>query len=427
MEAHLSQNIIKAHNFEKSNRAHPSVSTDPFYTVPINTSNAPPGTLLKLERQTDTSLYTLPPNISLSRLIYQSQTSSGSLVPVSACIIWPYVARAYPNISGYPAVAWAHGTSGSNAECAPSNIKNLWHHFQAPYQLALNGYVVIATDYAGLGVGVDEDGKCIVFEYLTGCAQASDIAFSIQAAQTAFSELSKDFVVIGSSLGGGGAWAFAERMATKPMAGYLGTIALSPVMRLLSLPQDNTIFPMLILLLIPSLVSKYPDFKAEAILTPAGLQCLETYQMLQGCNNVLFQAATVPNMLKPDWQHNIHLQKYQELAANGGREISGPLLVIQGADDPVVSAQSVTDGVNETLNAFPLAQIEYHILAHVTHASAMYAGQQLYMDWIAARFKREPAEAGYRSHVAQPIRPSGAQQREANWIIEEQTEPWQAA
>ena len=89
--------------------------------------------------------------------------------------------------------------------------------------------------------------------------------------QSAFLELSKEFVIIGSSPGGGGAWAFVERMATEPMAGYLGTIALSPVMRLLSLPQDNAVFPMLILLLIPSLVAKYTDFKAEAILTPAGM------------------------------------------------------------------------------------------------------------------------------------------------------------
>ena len=149
--------------------------------------------------------------------------------------------------------------------------------------------------------------------------------------------------------------------------------------------------------------------------------------MLQGCNNVLFQAAIVPNMLKSGWQQNIHLQKYQELAANGGRELSGPVLVIHGADDPVVSVQSVTEGVDEILKVFPAAQIEYHILPHVTHASAMYAGQHLYLDWIAARFKGEPAESRHRSHVAQPIRPSGAQQKEANWIIQEQTEPWQAA
>lgn len=424
--AHLSQNIIKAHNFEMSNRARPSVFKDPFYTVPTNTKNASPGALLKLEKQTDTSLYTLPPNISLSRLLYKSQKSNGSPVPVSACILWPYVARSHPTLTGYPVVAWAHGTSGSTAESAPSNIKNLWHHFQAPYQLALNGYVVIATDYAGLGVGRDEDGKATVHEYLTGCAQANDIAFAIQAARVAFPELSQEFVVIGSSLGGGGAWAFAQRMAIEPMPGYLGTIALSPVIRLLSLPQDNAIFPMLILLLVPSLVAKYPDFKAEDILTPVGMQCLETYVTLQGCNNVLFQTACVPNMLKSGWQDNTHIQKYQAIAANSGREIRGPLLVIQGEDDPIVSVQSVTDGVTKTLEKFPSSQIEYHILPQVTHASAMYAGQQLYMDWITARFKGEPAEPGYRKHVARPMRSSVAQQAEANWFLQEQTEPWQA-
>lgn len=84
--AQLPQTVLNAHNFEKSKRARPSVFTDPFYTVPTNTKDTPPGTLLKLETNTDTSLYTLPPNISLSRLMYKSQTSSGSLVPVSACM-----------------------------------------------------------------------------------------------------------------------------------------------------------------------------------------------------------------------------------------------------------------------------------------------------------------------------------------------------
>lgn len=85
--AQLSQNVLNTHNFEKSKRARPSVFTDLFYTIPTtDTEDAPPGTLLKLETNTDTSLYTLPPNISLSRLMYKSQTSSGSLVPVSACM-----------------------------------------------------------------------------------------------------------------------------------------------------------------------------------------------------------------------------------------------------------------------------------------------------------------------------------------------------
>ena len=85
--ANVPQNVISAHEFEKSNRAHPSVSRDAFYHVPKHTENAPPGTLLKLEKQTDTSLYTLPLNTFLSRLMYQSQSSKGFPVPVSAYLL----------------------------------------------------------------------------------------------------------------------------------------------------------------------------------------------------------------------------------------------------------------------------------------------------------------------------------------------------
>lgn len=159
---------IDAHNFELSYRAHPSVAKDPFYTAPQNATDVAPGTLLRVERETNTSFYTLAPNLSLSRFMYQSKTSNGTLVPVSAYVLWPYIAREYGD--GFPVVVWTHGTSGTNDECAPSNIQNLWHHFQAPYQLALLGYVVVATDYAGLGVGADASGKFIVHEYLNGLA-----------------------------------------------------------------------------------------------------------------------------------------------------------------------------------------------------------------------------------------------------------------
>lgn len=55
--APLSHNVTNAYESERSNRAHPSVSTDVFYYVPGNTENAPPGTLLKLEKQTYESFH----------------------------------------------------------------------------------------------------------------------------------------------------------------------------------------------------------------------------------------------------------------------------------------------------------------------------------------------------------------------------------
>lgn len=51
---------------------------------------------------------------------------------------------------------------------------------------------------------------------------------------------------------------------------------------------------------------------------------------------------SVPNVLKSGWQDNIHFQKYRKMAANGGREISGPLLMIQGADDPEYGVYNLT-------------------------------------------------------------------------------------
>lgn len=421
--AFCSDDTINASKFEESYRAHGSVSEDEFYTVPKNAANVKPGTLLKVEKETDTSRYTIPPSLALSRFMYQSKTSYDSLVPVSAYVLWPYVAHPYHD--GYPVVAWAHGTSGSTADCAPSNIRNLWHHFQGPYQLALNGYVVVATDYAGLGVGIDSSGKPIIHEYITGPAQANDVVYSLHAAWEAFSELSRDFVVMGTSLGGGAAWAFAQRLAVEPMAGHLGTIALHPVTRLLSLPLDGAVIPLLLLLLAPSLAAKYPGFKPEDIFSKEGEQSLDTYLALRGCNSVLFQLPSGPNTVKSGWQNNPYIQKYQEVAANGGKKISGPLLIIQGEDDPLISSQPVTDAVNETAKMFPSSHIEYYLLPHVTHAPAMYASQQIWMDWIAARFSGQPTTPGHRSHVCKPVRPASAQQIDTNWFIQLETEPWQ--
>lgn len=136
--------------------------------------------------------------------------------------------------------------------------------------MALQGYVVVATDYAGLGVGKAALGKPIVHEYLAGPAQATDVVYSIQAARTAFPELSKDYVVIGSPEGGGAAWATLQKLPIEPMAGHLGSVALSPVTHVLSLSPNEEIYRIIALLLVPSIAAISSDFKLEDILTPEG-------------------------------------------------------------------------------------------------------------------------------------------------------------
>ncbi|KAL8643544.1 MAG: hypothetical protein Q9210_007633, partial [Variospora velana] len=153
----LANNIAVALNFERSNFAHGPPSTDDaFYTLPFNTttSSARPGTLLKLQVAANTSAYTLPPNTALSRFIFQSFNpldNNGTLVPVSASILWPYLPRTRPD-GTFPIVAWAHGTSGVTGNCVPSAYRNLLYQYASIFALVQAGYVVVAPDYVGLGV-----------------------------------------------------------------------------------------------------------------------------------------------------------------------------------------------------------------------------------------------------------------------------------
>ena len=96
--------IVNAHDFEKTFRARPTVSDDSFYAISQDLASSKPGTVLKVEEETDVSLYTLPSNLALSRFVYQSKTSKGDLIPVSAYVLWPYFARSRKD--GLSMVIW---------------------------------------------------------------------------------------------------------------------------------------------------------------------------------------------------------------------------------------------------------------------------------------------------------------------------------
>lgn len=153
-------------SFERSNWATGSVYDDPLYTTfPANASTSPPGTLFNLERTTNTTLYTLAPALALSRFTYQSENVNGSCVPTSSYILWPYMPRQFPNVTGIPVVGFAHGTSGLTPDCAPSHTRNIWYQYFAPFVLALQGYAVVGTDYAGLGVPYDWNNQSIPHQW----------------------------------------------------------------------------------------------------------------------------------------------------------------------------------------------------------------------------------------------------------------------
>ena len=410
----LPQPILDALAFEKAIRVKGSVLDDPFYQCPPDALHAAPGTLLKLEKDIDTTPYLIPAGTALSRFVYQSEKLNGSPVPVSAIILWPYAARSQPD--GFPVVAWAHGTSGANTNHAPSNYKNLLQHFLAPYQLALHGYVVVATDYAGLGVQKDASGAHIMHEYLASPSQGSDVIHSVTAASAAFPELSKSFVVVGHSQGGGAAWAVAQRAAAGPIPGYLGAIAISPYTNFLI--EESAFSPRIGAAICRGIASAFPEFDPREILTPEGEKRVSLMFKTDAgvaASIALFHDA---DLVKPDWKQNQHIQNFANVTGNGGKAIQGPLLVIHGEADSMNSSAAVEIAIAKTTSLFPSAQFETVWLPDVRHTAALCASQRLWMDWIADRFAGLEVPTRHRTSRLTSARPSTAYRKDQNWYLE---------
>ena len=347
---------------------------DPFYTLPdtYDASNPPPpGTILKVEQYTNITLYTIPMSLSMSRFLYTTETFNGTSMPASAYVLWPYLPRTFPNLSPcskkradrdplFPVIGLTHGTSGQTQACAPSGLRNLWDEFHEPFPMALAGYAVVAPDYLGLGV------PNVTSPYFVLPSQANDLYYAIEAAQKAWSHLlSKEFVVAGQSQGGGAAWAAAQRQAQRPVAGYLGTLAASPFPDILgaiaadALAEDNG----RVVAIAQGLSTVLPDFELSEWITDAGISRLRLLEEIQGCGitgGQLFSAegGTI-QILRDGWNLTDSAIWYNKVSSPGGKPFAGPMLVIQGTDDPNANEPVTTRSVQHTCGMYPDSQLEY--------------------------------------------------------------------
>ena len=424
----LANNLALALNFERSNFAHGPVASDSFYLVPPGSAAAAPGALLKLQADANTSAYTLPPNTAISRILFQTESINGSKVPASAYVLWPYLARTQPD-GKFPIVAWAHGTSGATGNCAPSQYRNLLYQFATVFELVAQGYVVVAPDYIGLGVTKDSQGRPLVHPYFGSPSHANDLVYSVQAAKSAFPSLSKQFVVMGHSQGGGAAWSAAVRQAQTPVDGYLGAVVGSPVTNFFSRAD---IFGAAgegfrATYLARTFSDLYPPFQLEDILTPAGVGRLRLTDEIQGCFNTATQLLADAGLVRPNWTENYHVRAWNNLTDPAGKAIAGPMLVLQGEGDTSVPFPVTSQAVHDTCTQHPDSQLQYATFAGVTHVPLMFASQRLWLNFIEARFTGTADAKGCRRSNYTSARPYQYYQKEQNWFIEFATNSYQTA
>ena len=114
-----------------------------------------------------------PGNAEVFRILYRSTSPNGQPIEVSGAIYWnPGAAPA----GGRNVIAWAHPTSGVMQACAPSLMPDNAGMVWGLADMLAKGYVVVATDYPGLGTPG-------MHPYLIGASEARAVLDSVRAAR----------------------------------------------------------------------------------------------------------------------------------------------------------------------------------------------------------------------------------------------------
>ena len=194
----------------------------PFYTPP-DPLDATPGTLLRVEPLTfaDPPLSMDVDGGTVYRMLYVSARPDGSSAVSGAMVFLPDTPAP---AQGRPVLAWAHGTVGMGDACAPSRDPQGTTDMAGWLEQSLAlGWVVVATDYVGLGTPGPE-------LYLVAQAEVNDIVHSIQAVRSwADAQAGTRYGVFGHSQGGHSAlWAGHLASDIDPSLELVGVAAAAP-------------------------------------------------------------------------------------------------------------------------------------------------------------------------------------------------------
>lgn len=366
-----------------------------FYTPPRPLSAASPGTLIRSVRVTGVA--GVPAGATVWRVLFHSTTIYGADEAESGYVISP--SKPAP-AGGYPIIAWAHGTSGFAAQCAPSLFTDAGGG-SGPYLIpALDGYlkagyVIAAADYQGLGVA---DG---VHPYLLGASEGMAVLDATRAARQLTGLHTSGTVIIYGHSQGGHAALFAAQMAPSyaPELHVVGVVAAAPatglstLMAVIGTPLGAQFMPYSI----PAAYSwtqTYDDLPITDIFSAAGARFAST-EVTRGCSDQV-AAAIAAHHLQPA---QVFLQSAEDnpvVVAHARANDPGnvrtlfPMLVVQGTADGTVPP-ALTDSF-VTTKACPIGDtVQYLHVTGATHGTVVFEAAPTIVAWMNARLAGKPA------------------------------------
>ena len=170
-----------------------------FYLEPVPEGSGAPGEIVRREE-----LIGVPFDARAWRILYRSTDLHGGPLIVSGIVVAPLGPAP---AGGRTVLSWGHPTTGSARECAPSLAADPFLDIEGLRLMLDRGYVVVATDYAGMGYpGPDS--------YLVGETEGNNVLDAVRAAQSIRATDAGESVVLwGHSQGGQAVLFAAERAA----------------------------------------------------------------------------------------------------------------------------------------------------------------------------------------------------------------------
>ncbi|CAN5479531.1 hypothetical protein BH23ACT3_BH23ACT3_03160 [soil metagenome] len=313
------------------NRAQPD---DPgeFYAAP-DVLPGPPGTVIRSE--------VVSPFLDgavAHRVLYVTSGSDGQPITSSGLVIVPE--GPVPE-SGRPVMAFTHGTVGIARKCALSLLPGDIYGPSIPgiREFLDAGFVVAATDYAGLGSEATTG-------YLVGTSQAYSALDNVRAAiSMPETGAGPRFATFGESQGGQAAL-FTGQLAAEyaPELDLVGVAAAAPATNLTALFQENVGTTFGDVLAAYALAS-WRDFygiELDDIVADQALPVIERIadQCIQNETQMLAvvpeaELLTIQFLETPPWD----VEPWSTILSEntpGAPNIDAPVLIAQGAADPLV-------------------------------------------------------------------------------------------
>ena len=292
---------------------------------------------------------------------------------------------------GRPVLAWAHGTVGMGDSCAPSRTPRGLADMDVWLEQAMAlGWVVVATDYVGLGTPGDE-------LYLVSNAEANDVVYSVQAVRAWDEAQAGDrYAVYGHSQGGHSAlWTGHLSADIDPSLELVGVAAAAPAALLPEIVgvQWDTAAGWVIG---PEALIGWryidPSLPIEGVLTQGGLD--NTDRLAQEC----IEPAALEGYLRTDLGQDFFSVDPGD-APGWAQIIADQTPPPMPAEMPVFIAQGTAD---EVVLAWPNAMLQEQWcaagstlavdwLGGVNHMKAAIVAGPEAMLWIADRFAGRPA------------------------------------